>query len=280
MSTLPVTFQQKVEQARLYFKAGYKGKELVEQIRKINMQTDINKTNITEDSCSTIKSMASYSERCYISFISLVKRFEAKQGCQKNIPQKLFRALQGLSEETTFSYLSLASEEGLDKTAGNVYRLKARKSLQTFLCQAVGKDNWEEAYRVYPEVSNKIEELVEKKIRRKFVPEVFSAYCHSLTTRPVCNNEEETQPPAPEHANRDESEAETQPPAPEHANRDESEAETQPPAPEPSTPNFDIEIIIKTKGKEIVITEEAQRVIDFHKSILDKALTKVLPLEE
>ncbi|CAC5396043.1 unnamed protein product [Mytilus coruscus] len=42
-------------------------------------------------------------------------------------PSQLFRALQGLSEETTFSYLSLASEEGLDKTAGNVYRLKKQE---------------------------------------------------------------------------------------------------------------------------------------------------------
>ncbi|CAG2249844.1 uncharacterized protein [Mytilus edulis] len=266
MSTLPVTLQQKVEQARLYFKAGSKGKDLVEQIRKINMQTDINKTNLTEDSCSTIKSMASYSERCYICFISLVKRFEAKQGCHKNIPQKLFRALQGLSEEATFSYLSLAAEEGLEKTAGTVDRIKARKSLQTFLCQTVKINTWEEAYKTYPEVSSKIEELVEKKIRRKFVPEVFTAYCNSLTTIPVtvCNNGEESQVSAPEQVDIDEAAA----------------ADTQPPAPESSTQNFQIDIFIKSKGKEIVITEEAQRVIDFHKSILDKALTKVLPLEE
>ncbi|CAG2256568.1 unnamed protein product [Mytilus edulis] len=58
----------------------------------------------------------------------------------------------------------------------------------------------------------------------------------------------------------------------ENANRDDSEAETQPPAHKTSTQNYDIDI--KTKGKEIVITEEAHRVVDFHKSILDKALTK------
>ncbi|CAG2190785.1 CCKAR [Mytilus edulis] len=165
----------------------------------------------------------------------------------------LFRALQGLSEEATFSYLSLASEEGLEKTAGTVDRIKARKSLQTFLCQTVKINTWEEAYKTYPEVSSKIEELVE----------VFSAYCHSLTTRPVCNNGEETQLSAPEEVD-----------------IDESVADTQPPAPESATQNFHIDIFIKSKGKEIVITEEAQRVIDFHKSILDKALTKVLPLEE
>ncbi|XP_063407555.1 uncharacterized protein LOC134691172 isoform X1 [Mytilus trossulus] len=208
--------------------------------------------------------MASYSERCFVYFTSLVKKFEAKQGCHKNIPQKLFRALQGLSEEATFSYLSLAAEEGLEKAAGTVDRLKARKSLQTFLCQTVKINTWEEAYKTYPEVSSKIEELVEKKIRRKFVPEVFTAYCNSLTAIPVCSNGEESEVSAPEQVDIDEAAA----------------ADTQPPVTQSSPQNFQINIVIKSKGKEIVITEEAQKVIDFHKSILDKALTKVLPLEE
>lgn len=43
-------------------------------------------------------------------------------------------------------------------------RLEARKSLHTCLCQAVGINTWEEACKVYPEVSNKIEELVVKNI--------------------------------------------------------------------------------------------------------------------
>ncbi|CAC5359290.1 unnamed protein product [Mytilus coruscus] len=100
----------------------------------------------------------------------------------------------------------------------------------------------------------KVTKFLRKKIRR-FDPEVFIAYCHSMKTKPVCNNEEE---------NHD-------------MDVTTNTSLLQPPAPEPSTQTFDIDIVIKTKGKEIVVTKEVQRVIDFHKSILDKTLTKVLP---
>ncbi|XP_052096599.1 uncharacterized protein LOC127731798 [Mytilus californianus] len=161
MTTLPVTFQQKVEQTRKFYKEGITGGDLVKKIKKIIQETEETK-ELSEDSCSTIVSVATYTETVYLKYQKLVKIHEQKSGCDKNISQRLFRALQGCSESNKLEFLSKALEDGLKITAMHVEKARARESIKKVFQQNLAIASWEEIIKKYPDAGEELERFVGK----------------------------------------------------------------------------------------------------------------------
>lgn len=55
----------------------------------VNLSFFLLEKEINNDSCSTIRSIATYTEGSYQTFKKLVEKFEVKHGCDKNIPQRV-----------------------------------------------------------------------------------------------------------------------------------------------------------------------------------------------
>lgn len=125
---IPLTFQDKVKLGRKLIAEGSdeNGKLsscLKEALGRLEMKD-------SKDSLSTIVSVSRYSDECYDLFLRIVDIFEAKEGSETSLPQKLFRMLQADHVQTRLAALREAIDTSIAKACRWLEEEKKKKALK------------------------------------------------------------------------------------------------------------------------------------------------------
>ncbi|VDI53387.1 Hypothetical predicted protein [Mytilus galloprovincialis] len=171
--TLKMMFQDKVIQARQIFLA----KEDDIHVNWKDTATDvfgkIEKKSYSKEGLGTVLSVAEYSEEAFTEVLRIFKNWP-----EQEVPQKIFRSLQGIESSCLVSYLKMVdSSVSINTVSGLIETEKKKAQLKKIFINITESEDWEEAELLYEQHTSKIDDFLDINLKKGHVPTMFVEYC-------------------------------------------------------------------------------------------------------